>query len=110
MCADEWAIISVKPSEAVERGCLRRRLDRGLLLRRPQGRTGITGRYVAQGALFYGFRFDEHVPADHLLRRIDGVLDFGCVREALAASYSTTGRPSFDDRCRDSYWLRVAWL
>lgn len=46
------------------------------------------GRQVAQGALFYGFRLDEHVPVDHLLRRIDGVLDFGFVREALASSYS----------------------
>jgi transposase len=56
----------------------------------------MMGRQVAQGALFYGFRLDEHVPADHLLRRIDGLLDFGFVREALAASYSTSGRPSID--------------
>ena len=54
------------------------------------------GRQVAQGALFYGFRLDEHVPVDHLLRRIDGVLDFGFVREALASSYSASGRPSID--------------
>jgi hypothetical protein len=32
----------------------------------------MTGRQVAQGALFYGFRLDDHVPADHLLRRING--------------------------------------
>lgn len=51
---------------------------------------------VAQGALFYSFRLDDHVPADHLLRRIDGLLDFCFVREALAASYSSTGRPSVD--------------
>ena len=56
----------------------------------------MMGRQVAQGALFYGFRLDDHVPADHLLRRIDGLLDFGFVREALAASYSTSGRPSID--------------
>jgi transposase len=56
----------------------------------------MMGRQVAQGALFYGFRLDEHVPADHLLQRIDGLLDFGFVREALAASYSTSGRPSID--------------
>ena len=56
----------------------------------------MMGRHVAQGALFYGFRLDDHVPADHLLRRIDGLLDFGFVREALAASYSTSGRPSID--------------
>lgn len=56
----------------------------------------MMGRQVAQGALFYGFRLDEHVPVDHLLRRIDGLLDFGFVHEALAASYSTSGRPSID--------------
>jgi hypothetical protein len=57
---------------------------------------GIMGRQVAQGALFYGFRLDDHVPADHLLRRIDGVLNLGFVREVLAASYSASGRPSID--------------
>ena len=56
----------------------------------------MMGRQVAQGALFYGFRLDDHVPADHLLRRIDALFDFGFVRDALAASYSTTGRPSID--------------
>jgi transposase len=56
----------------------------------------MMGRQVAQGSLFYGFRLDDHVPADHLLRHIDGLLDFGFVREALAPSYSATGRPSVD--------------
>ena len=56
----------------------------------------MMGQQVAQGALFYAFRLDDHVPADHLLKRIDGLLDFGFVREALAASYSSTGRPSVD--------------
>jgi hypothetical protein len=54
----------------------------------------MMGRQVAQGAVFYGFRLENHVPADHLLRRIDGMLDFSFVREALAASYSTSGRPT----------------
>ncbi len=56
----------------------------------------MMGRQVAQGALFYEFRLDDHVPADHLLRRIDRVIDLGFVREALAGSYSATGRPSVD--------------
>ncbi len=56
----------------------------------------MMGRQVAQGSLFYGFRLNDHVPADHLLRRVDGLLDFGFVREALAASYSGIGRPSVD--------------
>ena len=56
----------------------------------------MMGRQVAQGSLFHGFRLDDHVPADHMLRRIDGLLDFGFVRGALADSYSATGRPSID--------------
>ncbi len=56
----------------------------------------MMGQQVAQGALFYAFRLDDHVPSDHLLRRIDGLFDFGFVREALAAIYSSTGRPSVD--------------
>ena len=56
----------------------------------------MMGRQMAQGSLFYGFRLDDHVPGDHLLRRIDGLLDFGFVREALADSYSAAGRPSID--------------
>lgn len=56
----------------------------------------MMGRQVAQGSLFYGFRLDDHVPGDHLLRRIDRLLDFGFVREALADSYSAAGRPSID--------------
>ena len=56
----------------------------------------MMGRQVAQGTLFYEFRLDDHVPADHLLRRIDGLLEFSFVRDALAASYSATGRPSID--------------
>ncbi|WP_267382466.1 MULTISPECIES: hypothetical protein [unclassified Sphingomonas] len=50
------------------------------------------GHQVAQGALFYAFRLDDHLPADHLLKRIDGLLDFGFVRETLAASYSSAPR------------------
>ncbi len=53
----------------------------------------MMGRQVAQGPLFYGFRLDDYVPAGHQLRRVDALLDFGFAREALAASYSATGRP-----------------
>ena len=28
-----------------------------------------------QGEFFYDFRLEDHVPADHLLRRIDGLLE-----------------------------------
>jgi transposase len=56
----------------------------------------MMGRLTAQEELFYEFRLDDHVPPDHLLRRIDAVVDFGFVHARLAASYSHTGRPSVD--------------
>jgi transposase len=53
-------------------------------------------RQVAQGALFYEFSLEGHVPGDHLLRDIDRFVDLGDVRRHLAPFYSTTGRPSVD--------------
>jgi len=50
----------------------------------------------AQNALFYDFCLDNHVPKDHLLRRIDQVLDLGSLRKHLSLYYSHTGRPSVD--------------
>jgi transposase len=47
-----------------------------------------------QDHLFYEFRLDDRVPADHLLRRIDAVLDLNWLRGELAPFYSHTGRPS----------------
>jgi len=38
----------------------------------------------AQSALCYEFCLERHVPADHLLRRIDAVLDLGGLRAHLA--------------------------
>ncbi len=52
---------------------------------------------VAPAQLFYDFRPDDHVPADHLLRRIDRFLDLECVRTALRPFYSPIGRPRADD-------------
>jgi transposase len=49
-----------------------------------------------QNRLFYSFNLDEHVPADHLLRGIDRVLDLSDLRQHLAPYYSHTGRPSVD--------------
>lgn len=58
------------------------------------GAEAMMGRQVEQGALFYEFRLEERVPADHLLRRVDAVLDLSWVRERMARHYSATGRPS----------------
>src|SRR4249919_1788376 len=53
-------------------------------------------RQVEQGALFYNFSLDAHVPTDHLLRSIDRFVDLSDLRRALAPFYSSTGRPSVD--------------
>ena len=53
-------------------------------------------RQVAQGALFYEFSIEDHVPPDHLLRAMDRFVDLGDMRRHLAPFYSTTGRPSVD--------------
>ena len=49
-----------------------------------------------QDRLFYEFCLDERIPADHLLRRIDAVLDLSWLRSELAPYYSHTGCPSVD--------------
>src|SRR5262245_54405650 len=49
-----------------------------------------------QSQLFYAFHLDDVVPADHLVRQIDAVLDLSWVHGELAAHYPTIGRPSID--------------
>src|SRR6266550_952712 len=53
-------------------------------------------RQVEQAALFYEFSLEQHVPADHLLRSIDRLVELGELRRELAAFYSNLGRPSVD--------------
>jgi len=53
-------------------------------------------RRTDQGALFYEFSLDRHVPSDHLLRAIDRFVDQEGLRAHLAAFYSPIGRPSID--------------
>ena len=49
-----------------------------------------------QDRLFYEFCLDEVVPEDHLLRRIDSVVDLSWLRRELSPYYSHTGCPSVD--------------
>jgi len=49
-----------------------------------------------QGKFFYDFDLNDHVPADHLLRGIDAVLDLDWLRRKLRPHYSHMGRPSVD--------------
>ena len=56
----------------------------------------MMGRQVAPEQLFYRFRTEDHIPADHLLRKIDWLLDLDSPRPQLAVLHSPTGRPSID--------------
>ena len=47
-----------------------------------------------QDRLFYAFDLDDRVPSNHLLRRIDAVLDLSWLREELKPHYSDISRPS----------------
>lgn len=49
-----------------------------------------------QGRLFYEFDLEDVVPGDHLLRKIDAVLDLSWLRGELRPHYSDIGRPSID--------------
>src|SRR5262245_27988728 len=49
-----------------------------------------------QVQFLYAFDLNKVVPADHLVRQIDGILDLGWVHKELAPHYSHTGRPSID--------------
>ena len=51
---------------------------------------------AASAQLFYDFCLDDHVPSDHLVRSIDGHLDFEGLRQTLKPFYSQIGRPSID--------------
>jgi transposase len=61
-----------------------------------QGDVTMMGMQIEPAQLFYEFRLDDHVPTDHLLRRIDRFLDLESVRSELKPFYSTIGRPSID--------------
>src|SRR6201993_3756390 len=51
-----------------------------------------------QSQLFYLFNLEEHIPTDHLLRRINPMVTrvLADLREKLALFYSDIGRPSID--------------
>ena len=53
-------------------------------------------RLAMQESLFYQFRLDDHVPADHMLRAIARFVDLDGLRLHLAPFYSALGRPSID--------------
>jgi transposase len=50
----------------------------------------------SQVQFLYAFDLDKVVPADHVVRQIDAVLDLSWVHRELRPYYSNTGRPSID--------------
>jgi transposase len=56
----------------------------------------MMGTQAAPEQLFYDFCLEDHVPDDHLLRRIDRFLDLSDVWQKLKPFYCTIGRPSID--------------
>ena len=50
----------------------------------------------AQGALFYEFSTEDHVPQNHLLRAIDRFVDLSRIRPHFGDFYSHTSRPPVD--------------
>ena len=56
----------------------------------------MMGRQVEAARLFYEFSLERHVPAEHLLRAIDRVVDLSSLRAHLRPFYSEIGRPSID--------------
>ncbi len=59
-----------------------------------------------QEQFFYEYRLDDLIPADHLVRKVDAVLDLSWLRAELAPYYSHTGRPSIapGTNARKSRW------
>jgi transposase len=57
----------------------------------------MMGRLAAgQERLFYHFRLEDQVSANHLVRKLDALLDFDLVLKQLEPFYSEIGRPSVD--------------
>lgn len=58
-----------------------------------RGGSGDEGTVGSAGKLVYRFKIEGHIPSNHLLRKIDWLLDFDAIRHELADLDSHTGRP-----------------
>lgn len=56
----------------------------------------MMGRQADQQVFLQDFALDKHVPADHMLRSIDRLVELDEMRAKLAPFYSNTGRASID--------------
>jgi hypothetical protein len=56
----------------------------------------MMGRQDELAQLFYKLSLDRYIPADHLLRQFDAMLDLSMIRRTSAPYYAVGGRPSID--------------
>ena len=56
----------------------------------------MQGRKTFEGKLFYQASLDDLVPDDHVVRRLDDVLDLGYLYEVTKPFYARDGKPSID--------------
>jgi len=56
----------------------------------------LMGQKATQPKLYYSFSLDHAVPANHLVRKIEGCVDFSFVHDLARRFYSRTGQPSVD--------------
>jgi len=56
----------------------------------------MMGKRVMAEPVFSTVRINDHLPAGHLLRAVDALLDTAFVRRIMAPHYSLIGRPSID--------------
>lgn len=56
----------------------------------------MMGQKVFQEKFFYDFSLSRRIPEDHILRRLNEVVNFSFVRRLTAQFYSHTGQPSVD--------------
>lgn len=54
----------------------------------------MRGQQRREEPIFTYVRVEELVPHDHILRKIDKLIDFSCVHDKTRGLYSHTGRPS----------------
>jgi len=56
----------------------------------------MIGKRAMAGPLSDTVRIDDYLPADHLLRAVDAMLNTALVRGIMVPYYSLIGRPSID--------------
>jgi len=63
------------------------------------------GSKAVEPKLYLSFSLDAAVPANHIVRRLAAVVDFGFVRSLTKQHYSNTGQPSVDPMVLFKLWL-----